>query len=316
MDKFTRYLKSFTMDALESVGRRSVGRPPAVVSKVWKSSQDAAAFFVTVQQFFMCLTAGDLQRFFPDMSFCVSAYCVQQVFHMHILIVTRNVYGKEAVVSRLRSACSDNAEIVVTPVYGSVLKCVEYIRHQAISLTSVGSETFDVSLAGSYGNVLDSEQTGDRQAGLSRKKIVAWCSQGYPAYNFELSTRYARQAMQQQKQFYMRQALTMQKHYNTQVVHYDIANGDGIDPFIISAEIMSRMFGGSGAARKIFVYDVRSAMFPFTSEGPPDYCGQPCIILLVSHNYTDECAQCGTVDSILRRGGAFGNVEVLCTAKL
>lgn len=132
--------------------------PSQDIERLYKSAAASNAFFLTVFNYrddnvFQAYQMGDI---FPDISFCCLAYCHQQVYHVHIVLLTINAHSRAVVESRVLRFFSwpkgyrrrpsltapdvpDNWDDVYrttvscSAIHTTVAKCIDYIRPQVVN---------------------------------------------------------------------------------------------------------------------------------------------------------------------------------------
>ena len=102
-------------------------------------------------------------------------------------------------------------------------------------------------------------------------------------------------------------------HHMANVQFMQFTGGQPEEPFTACQRILNSCFGISTAASLPYMHEI---LAPFDTTPPPNYAGQPGMILYVSRNYRSNTAQHDTVQAIVNRSPIYYNVEVLCIVKL
>lgn len=302
------------------VGGRTDNTNNPLRARMWHSRQPAAAWFATIfNPIHTSVDADSLQALFPDASYILVGYCLQEVAHVHVVLTLCNVYSREFIQSRLQQAFGGTARrsptvTQVCPIYGSVPAAVNYVSLQIFDAPPTEVVLGDPSLMGAYGNAWEREYTGDRGAGVTASKLRTWCLQGFPLYAVTAAPHSQTEAMRASVAF-NRACGSRRGHYNTRVKVVHASNGDGTEPIADCHEYLLQFFG-SGVSAMPFVYDIRGLLGPFTRDPFPGYTGQPGVVLLVSANYEQVASQRVTVAALQERQGAYGNLEVIWVVRL
>lgn len=307
-------------------GRHDNARNPPI-ARVWRSSMPSCAWFITIRS----SQSGDilqavfdkLRAYFPDTTYILCASCYQDIWHIHAVIATCNEYSRAMAESRTRAALAEALRAhqgsgaslsSISAVYRGIQACASYIldQHNDYRILDYG----DPKYMGRYGNVWHREYTGRRSEGLCIYKIRDWCSNGFPPYCVDISPSFYKAAMQgfinYNTAFNGRRG-----HHTANVQFMQFTGGHPSEPFTACQQILNSCFGISTAASLPYMHDIHEILAPFDTTAPPNYAGQPGMILYVSRNYRNNIAQHATVQAIVNRASPiYYNVEVLCIVKL
>lgn len=291
--------------------------------RMWHSGQPAAAWFVTVfNPVTTAMTAERLQPLFPDASYILVAYCMQEVLHVHIVLMLCNVYARETVARRIEDAFGGRArrcKVELCPIYDSMPNAIGYIAKQVYGNSITQVIVGDPTQAGSYGNAWAREYTGNPGAGVTVSKLRTWCLQGFPAYAVNATPHSQAQAMHAAVAFNNMHVNkpdgAARRHYNKQVKVVHAQNGDGTEPISDCYDYLLQFFGSQRAATP-FVYDIRGLLCPYVKDPFPGYTGQPGLVLFVDDDYEAKTTQRETVLGLQARKGAYGNLEAMWVVRL